>query len=62
MMLDGIAPYNYRMFMAPATAIRDMEREEEAKAERLKKDAELDDLLPEHFEVTGIDYYSGVEV
>ncbi len=60
--LGGIDPYNYRMFIAPATAIQDMEREEDEKAERLKKDAELDALLPEHFEVTGIDYYSGVEV
>ncbi len=59
---DGIDPYSYRIFIAPATAIQDMEREEEAKAERLRKSAELDDLLPEHFEVTGIDYYSGVEV
>ena len=62
LVLDGIDPYYYRIFMAPATAIRDMELEEEARAERLKKDAELDDLLPEHFEVTGIDYYSGVEI
>ena len=60
--LDGIAPYYYRMFIAPATAIQDMERDEEEMEERLRKDAELDDLLPEHFEVTRIDYYSGVEV
>ena len=60
--LDGIEPYSYRIFIAPATAIQDMVREEEAKAERQRRSAELDDLLPESFVVTGIDYYSGVEV
>ena len=60
--LDGIEPYNYRLFSAPATAIQDRDRDAEDQKERIRRDTELDALLPDHFDVIRTDYYSGVEV